>query len=291
MSYAKFMAAAQERLCAAPHEEIEVFGFGTVEYAVDGSGPAVLVSHPLFGGFDVGIGVGRTFLGPGFRLIVPSRFGYLGSAQPELGTPADQSDVYTHLLDRLDLDSVIVLGYSAGGPSAIQMVLRHPERVSSLVLIASALPGRANRPPRAVAELLFGSNLLFWLLAKLGPAVTARILGMDKHFRPDGRQRASIQETWTSFFPITPRKQGVIHDIYISNPEVQGFPLQDISAPTLIISARDDTMSAHDNSVQAAARIPRSHLVPFDRGGHLLLDHEDDVRRAIAEFVGATPRP
>lgn len=285
MSYAKFISTARERLASTPRATSEVPGLGSVEYAVDGSGPTVLVSHPLFGGFDVGLGVGRKFLGPGFRIIVPSRFGYLGSALPKHAKPADQADAYIAILDELGLERTIVLGYSAGGPSAIQMALRHPERVSSLVLVASALPGSVNRPPRPVAELLFGSNLVFWLLAKLGPTVTGRILGMDKHFRPLGHQRAAIQDTWTNFFPIPPRKRGVLHDIYISNPDVQGYPLEDISAPTLIISARDDAMSAHENSVLAAARIPGSHLVAFDQGGHLLLDHEDDLRREVAKFL------
>lgn len=41
------------------------------------------------------------------------------------------------MLDALNLDRVTVLANSAGGTSAIQMALRHPDRVKALVLVSS----------------------------------------------------------------------------------------------------------------------------------------------------------
>jgi pimeloyl-ACP methyl ester carboxylesterase len=293
MSYQRFIAGARARLASAPRETIVVPGVGTVEYADDGSGFPALVSHPLFGGFDVGLGVGRKFLGPEARLLVPSRFGYLASALPRDATPADQADAFAAVLDAVGVQRAVVLGYSAGGPPVIQFALRHTDRVSALVLVASALPGEAGSPPKPVARLLFGSDLVFWLLGRVGPRLTARILGMDRHFRPADPQRDTIEDTWTSLFPIAPRKPGVLHDLYISNPDVQHHPLEKIAVPTLIISARDDAMSAHANAARAAQRIPGSRLVSFEHGGHLLLDDDEAVRRSVAEFVKvwASPPP
>ena len=285
MSYKHFITAARDRLTSSSRYTLRTPGRGIVEYTSEGSGPPALVSHPLFGGFDVGLGVGRKFLGPEFRIVAPSRFGYLGSTLPKAALPADQADAFAAVLDTLDLERVVVLGYSAGGPPAIQFALRHPDRVSALVLVASALPGKAGSPPKPVANLLFGSDLVFWLLGRSGSTLTARILGMDGHFRPVGSQRDAIQDTWTSLFPIAPRKRGVLHDLYVSNPDVQGYPLEEISVPTLIINARDDAMSAYRNAERAAPRIRGSCLVSFDRGGHLLLDDEEAVRRSVAEFV------
>jgi pimeloyl-ACP methyl ester carboxylesterase len=154
------------------------------------------------------------------------------------------------------------------------------------------LPGKTGGlPPKPVANLVFGSDLIFWLLGRTGPTLTARILGMDKHFRPVESQRESIQDAWTTLFPIAPRKRGVLHDLYVSNQGVQDDPLEKIAVPTLIINARDDAMSAYGNAERAAVRIPGSRLVSFDRGGHLLLDQDESVRRSVAEFVETATSP
>ncbi len=291
MSYKQFISVARERLASAPRHTIEIPPFGNVGYADDGSGIAALVSHPLFGGFDLGVSIGRKWLGPEFRIVAPSRFGYPGSTLPRPATPADQADVFVALLDALGLERVVVLGYSAGGPPVIQLALRHPDRVSALVLVASALPGKTGSlPPEPIANLVFGSDLICWLLGRTGPTLTGRILGMDKHFRPVGSQRESIQDAWTTLFPIAPGKRGVLHDLYVSNPGVQDNPLEKIAVPTLIINARDDAMSAYGNAEKAAPRIPDSRLASFDHGGHLLLDEDESVRRSVAKFVEmATP--
>ncbi|MFP3712637.1 alpha/beta fold hydrolase [Puerhibacterium sp. TATVAM-FAB25] len=291
MSYQQFITAARGRLASAARETCQVAGVGTVEFVDDGAGPPALVSHPLFGGFDTGLGVGRQFLGPDHRIVAPSRFGYLGSTMPHTATPADQADAFTAVLDELELDRVVVLGYSAGGPSVIQLALRHPERVSALVLVASALPGKAGNPPRLVARALFGSDVTFWLLGRMGPSVTARILGMDRQFRPVGSQRQVIEDTWASLFPVAPRKRGVLHDLYVSNPDVQTYPLEKITVPTLVLSAHDDAMSAYDNAESAVPRISSARLVSFADGGHLLLDHDDAIRRSVADFLQMAPSP
>jgi pimeloyl-ACP methyl ester carboxylesterase len=289
-SYRRVLQAAWQRLDASPRAGLSGTRFGTIEYAEDGSGPAALVSHPLFGGFDVGLGVGRSFLGPQYRLVAPSRFGYLGSTLPSAARPADQADAYVLVLDELALDQVTMFGYSGGGPSAIQFALRHPDRTSALVLLAPALPGKATVPPELVARVLFGSDLFFWLLSNSGTSLLGRILGLPSGFRANDTEREKISQAADSLFPIAPRKSGVLFDLYVSNPEVQGYPLEELRVPTLILNARDDAMSAYENAVIAQARIADAELLSFDRGGHLLLGVEDLIRQRIGTFIeGASP--
>jgi pimeloyl-ACP methyl ester carboxylesterase len=87
-----------------------------------------------------------------------------------------------------------------------------------------------------------------------------------------------------SLFPIRPRKPGVLFDLYVSNPDVQTYPLEKLSVPTLIINAKDDGLSAFDNAAWASTRIARSKLVAIDRGGHLLLGGEGRIKEEIAAF-------
>jgi pimeloyl-ACP methyl ester carboxylesterase len=284
--YRRDMVAARRRLANRERRSIQDPRFGSIEYTEWGDGPALIVSHPLFGGFDVGSGLPETYIGGGYRFVAPSRFGYLGSSLPSRAMPADQADAYAVLLDALGIERSTMFGYSGGGPSAIQFALRHPDRTTALILMASALPGKAGAPPKPVAQMLFGSDFAFWLLKRYAPSLFARILGMPKTFRPTPDQRQRMVEVEESFFPIRPRKAGVLFDLYVSNPDVQGYPLEDIAVPTLIINARDDGLSAFGNAARAAERIPGSKLIPVERGAHLLLGSERLIQGEIAALMG-----
>jgi pimeloyl-ACP methyl ester carboxylesterase len=284
--YQTDIEAARRRLAAREHHSIQT-PYGSIQYAEHGQGPPLLFSHPLVGGFDVGLGCADTWVGDAFRVIAPSRFGYLGSSLPPSAMPADQADAYALLLDKLGIERAAMVGFSAGGPSVIQFALRHPDRTAGLVLIGSALPGKVGRPPRPVAQLLF-TDPVFWTLKAYLPTLFLRCLGMPNGFRPTPEQRIGILESEESLFPIHPRKQGVMYDSFVSNPDVQGYPLEEISVPTLIINARDDGLSAFQNAVRAAERIPGAELLAIDQGGHMLLGSETLIGQEVARFLVAS---
>jgi pimeloyl-ACP methyl ester carboxylesterase len=283
-AYRRDIGTARRRLADRERRILRDPRFGDIEYTEWGQGPAMILSHPLFGGFDMMTGFAETYIGAGHRFVAPSRFGYLGSSLPSAAMPADQADVYALLLDTLGIDRAAVFGYSGGGPSAIQFALRHAERTAALILMASALPGKAGAPPKGVAQALFGSDRFFWILKSYTPSLFARILGMPKGFRPTPGERGRIEQTMDSLFPIHPRKRGVLYDLYVSNPDVQTYPLEEVSVPTLIINAKDDGLSAFANAARASTRIRRSKLAAIDRGGHLLLGGERRIQEEIAAF-------
>jgi pimeloyl-ACP methyl ester carboxylesterase len=139
---------ARERLELYANQVVQTT-CGPIEYATVGDGTQVLEVHGIFGGFDQGIVVARQVLSEGFRIIAPSRFGYLRTPLPADASPASQTDAYACLLDYLGIDRVTVMAHSAGSPSAIELALRHPERVAALVLIAlsGAVPHHEYVPP------------------------------------------------------------------------------------------------------------------------------------------------
>lgn len=82
---------------------------------------------------------------------------------------------------------------------------------------------------------------------------------MPKGFHPTPEERRTIMQAKESLFPLAPRKQGVLFDLYVSNPDGQGYPLEEVSVPTLIVNARDDacqplrTRPAPPNAFRRAA--------------------------------------
>ena len=80
---------------------------GPVEYQfVGNSGQVVLLLHGTPGGYD------QTTEIEGFRVLTPSRPGYLRTPLDAGRSPAEQARVYIALLDSLDIDNVIVMGAS-----------------------------------------------------------------------------------------------------------------------------------------------------------------------------------
>ncbi len=289
-AYRRDIKAAKKRI-----ENAQFFG-GT-EFAESGDGPAVLAIHGAGGGFDQGLFVARGFLGNGFRLIAPSRFGYLGTELPEDASPEAQADAYAELLDGLKLERVPVVAVSAGAPSAMQFALRHPERCSALVLIVPlAYPpsARTSGGRSALFNAVFGaissSDFVFWAAMKLAHKTLVRmILGtpIEDYLTATAGERRGVDEMLRLILPISRRKDGLANENVIAET-LEPYELDKLEIPALVISAADDLYGTYESSVYTAKQIHRGKLVAFPTGGHLLVGHEDEVRAQIMEFLKET---
>ena len=100
-TYREDMRRAWDRINSFPTQRLET-RLGTIEYADQGDGSPLLVSHGVLGCHVDTVGSWWADLsGPAFRVIGPSRFGYFGSTLPKEATPADQADGYALLLDHV----------------------------------------------------------------------------------------------------------------------------------------------------------------------------------------------
>ena len=82
-----------------------------------------------------------------FQTIAPDLRGYGKSRNKCDFHMNDHLSDLEALLDRFQLDKCLVLGWSLGGILAIELALRFPERVSGLILIATAARPRGSHPP------------------------------------------------------------------------------------------------------------------------------------------------
>jgi pimeloyl-ACP methyl ester carboxylesterase len=266
--------------------------FGAIEYGRSGIGPPVLISHGAGGGYDQGLFVGRELLGSAYDVIAPSRFGYLRSESPDRPLPDAQADAYAALLDRLGIERAVVLGISAGAPSAIEMALRHPERVAALILAVprAFAPGcevTAERSPQN--EPIFrmierGADFAFWLAIKLARRAVLRFLGVppavDKAADPP--ERARLTRIMRSILPLSRRVEGIRND---GAAVIGPWPLGRIGAPTFVVSAEDDLFGTLPAARFTAGHIAGAELMVLPSGGHLLAGRTEEIRARVAGFL------
>ncbi len=275
---------------------------GTIEFQEAGTGVPLLMVHGSGGGHDQGIAFAGDLAQRGIRVIAMSRFGYLRTPMPDDASPAAQADAHVCLLDALGIAKAAVLGGSAGGPSALQMAIRHPDRVTSLILLVplaykpDALADSA-KPlvPWAEALLmrLIGSDFLFWVgLHVARDQVIRYVLATppEQVRNASPAERARINAILDRILPVSARAAGLRSDSVLGN-SLGPAALESVRAPTLIISVRDDGFGTYASAQYTASQINGAKFVGYAQGGHVWVGHQDEVQAAIMNLLAPKAKP
>jgi pimeloyl-ACP methyl ester carboxylesterase len=267
---------------------------GPIEYAERGAGPPVLVVHGAGGGFDQGLDVGDGLARAGFRVIAPSRFGYLRTPLPADASATAQADAHACLLDALGVPRAAVMGISAGGPSALQFALRFPSRTDALVLLVPAAyaprPADSVRGSRATMFLFdtaLRSDFLFWAASRAARDVFIRsILGTPPALVASAppAERARIDAVLEHLLPVSARRLGLVNDAKVVS-SLAPVALETIVVPTLAISAEDCGYGTYLGAKYTAEHVPGARFIGYPRGGHMLVGHDEEVTREIVGFL------
>jgi pimeloyl-ACP methyl ester carboxylesterase len=180
---------------------------------------------------------------------------------------------------------MILLGISQGSIAAIQFAIRHPERVSHLVLYGGYTEGWARREggdtahSRAVLEMVRvgwgSSNPVF------RQAFTSRFLPEGTHEQLDWFN-ALCRES------VSPEMAVRLLEAR-ANVSI-GDLLAQVRVPTLVLHARADEVVPVSEGRRLAAGIAGAEFVELDSPNHVLLAHEaawERFQAAVLEFTGA----
>lgn len=265
---------SKERLSAYGAETVNL-EYGNISFVDRGKGESILSIHGIFGGYDQAYDTCKDFSSD-YRIIAPSRFGYLGSDILGNGTPAEQATAYVSLLDKLGIEKVYLLATSAGGSVAIRFALDYPERTKGLILYCSAMP-LTEKPDKYLKyagppPFLCNSFTMFLLspLFKL-------IMGMEP-------------STIYDMLPVGDRKDGVVLDASVTNLDMaknyDDYHIEELQVPTLVFHAKDDKLANYADTEKAVKRFANCTFISFENGGHLMEGHEKEIKKAVSNFTG-----
>lgn len=275
---------------------------GPIEYQEAGTGAPLLMVHGSGGGHDQGMAFAGALAQQGIRVIAMSRFGYLRTPMPADASAAAQADAHVCLLDALGIRQIGVLGGSAGAPSALQMAIRHPDRVSALVLLvplAYKPPTLADSAPPLPPWVentmlrLIGSDFLFWSALHVARnQVIKVVLATPPELLPTAspQERARVNAMLDNILPVSARAEGLRTDSAVGK-HLAPAPLESIRAPTLVISPRDDRYGTYASAEYTASRIAGAKFIGFEEGGHVLVGHDEEVRAEIVKLLITQARP
>jgi 2-hydroxy-6-oxonona-2,4-dienedioate hydrolase len=268
---------------------------GPIEYSTLGQGSPILVIHGTGGGWDQGIYAASGVVPYGFRLIAPSRFGYLRTPLPTDPSPQHEADTWASLLDALKIDKVAVMSFSAGAAPAVQLALRHPNRVSSLVLFVPAAGGMyapiAKGPPPFVMNVVLRYDLPMWVTMKVSPNTMYKVAAVPPSLVASLTEadRAGVDEGVRMILPVSMRSRGIMNDAKSQSGSEPMYPLERVTTPTLLLSAEDDLYRTLPVARAMAKRIPAARLIEFKTGGHFLAGHAMEVWPQVAAFLHEQP--
>ena len=85
--------------------------------------------------------------------------------------------------------------------------------------------------------------------------------------------------------PLSERRQGLLNDWAIG-ASIERYPLERITAPTLVVSLQDDLYGTFHSARYTAAHIPGARFVGYARGGHAWVGHHEEIFAQLVAFLG-----
>jgi pimeloyl-ACP methyl ester carboxylesterase/DNA-binding CsgD family transcriptional regulator len=184
---------------------------------------------------------------------------------------------------------VVLLGISQGAAACIQFAIRHPERVSRMILYGAYARGALLRgTPWTRGEYQAMVDLARVAWGKDNPSFRQVF---TSRFIPGGTHE---QLQWFNDLCLKTTTGEIVAQLFEARAVVDvSHLIGQVRTPTLVVHGRDDAVVSIEEGRFLASGIPGAEFVELDSKNHVLLEHEpawQRFREAVLAFVqpGAT---
>ena len=274
-----------------------------IAYKMFGKGEPILLFNGASDGMDA--------WDQSFPASLSSNHTVIAFDQRGLGNTTGGSKPYTYqqlatdsagLLDALKIPKADVLGYSLGSYLAQQLTMMYPDKVNSLVLVASSCGGK-DHTPKPPEFLKLQSDIVNKSLNKV-PISQDEIKSLVA---------ASLGSRWIKLHPesldipanittLQQLKPGLSPEI-ANNPNIVGKHWEDnptwigacdeiakLAKPTLVIAGTDDNKyQPYVNSLKIVGKIPGAWLVQIKDAGYAVMDqYPEEIGKILNTILSTT---
>jgi pimeloyl-ACP methyl ester carboxylesterase/DNA-binding winged helix-turn-helix (wHTH) protein len=178
------------------------------------------------------------------------------------------------VVDAAGLERFALMGLSMGGPVSIAYAVRHPERLSHLVLFGTFAKGTFTD-----AEVDAMATLMLQHWGRSNPA-------FRQMFTTSAMPDATSEESnWFNEQQLlTTSAENVVRILRAIQVMDVTDLLSDIRVPTLVLHVRDDGTIPLEAGRRMAARIPGARFVLLEGRNHMLLEHDPASQRFKEEL-------
>ncbi|MEV6399788.1 alpha/beta fold hydrolase [Streptomyces sp. NPDC051907] len=245
---------------------------------VRGAGPGLLLAHGAGGGIEANYGPIMDGLAAGHTVVGVDYPG--AGATPKAQRPLDVDELVDELVAAADaegLDTFAVSGYSLGGPVAIRLAARHPERVSSLVLSATFA--------HADTRTSLAASIWHQLFESGQHAVLAQYVNLMALSEPALNSLTPAQvhaaaEQLATAFPVGTGDQVDL----VRRVDVRG-DLAGIAVPTLVVVTTADPLISPTLQRELAAALPAAEVAEIQTGHLPFAERPQEWLKLIDDFL------
>ena len=249
----------------------------TANRAFDSNKPTVVFIHGAATDHSVWSLQSRYYAYHGWNAFAIDLPGHGKSADLPCSSIGEAADWIGRLLDAAGAGQAALVGHSMGSLIALEAAARHPERVSRLALIGSAVPMPVSEPLLNASKA--NDHLAYDMINVFAHSASAQM----------GGNRVPGMWMMGSAMRLLERSApGVLYaDFSACNGYTAGLEAaQNVKCPALMILGKRDLMTPMKIAGDLVSKLPDVKVVALEGAGHALMSEKpDEVLDSLISFL------